>query len=114
MNAKRLHQVISLSVCVYVKVEVCFLTGHLPAAVLSNYNIYHTPNSGGNCKDQSGENVCCSKGVAARGESSNGIVIMTSYLRKTIVTMAFVNDFVRGGHGQLFHLVALYRCNLFV
>ena len=52
------------------------------------------------------------KGVATRSENSNEIVSMTSYLRKTIVTTAFVNDFVQGGRVELYRLVALYCCIL--
>ena len=37
---------------------------------------------------------------------------MTSYLRKIIVTIAFVNDFAQGGRVELYRLVALYRCIL--
>ena len=50
------------------------------------------------------------KGVATRSENSNEIVSMTSYLRKTIVTIAFVNDFVQGERVELYRLVALYCC----
>ena len=48
-----------------------------------------------------------SKGFATRSENSNEIVSMTAYLRKTIVTIAFVNDFVQGGRVELYRLVAL-------
>ena len=51
-------------------------------------------------------------GFATRSENFNEIVSVTSYLRKTIMTIAFVNDFVQGGRVELFHLVALYRCIL--
>ena len=54
----------------------------------------------------------CAEGVATCIENSNKIVSVTSYLRKTIVTIAFANDFVQGGHVELFRVVALYRCNL--
>ena len=37
------------------------------------------------------------KGFATRSENFNEIASVTSYLRKTIVTIAFVNDFVQGG-----------------
>ena len=43
-------------------------------------------------------------GFATRSESSNEIVSMTSYLRQTIVTIAFVNDFVQGGRVELYRL----------
>ena len=49
--------------------------------------------------------IYLSKGVATRSESSNEIVSVTSYLRKTIVTIAFANDFVQGGHVELFRIV---------
>ena len=52
------------------------------------------------------------KSVATRSENSNEIVSVTSYLRKTIVTIAFVNDFVQGGRVELYRLVALYCCIL--
>ena len=52
------------------------------------------------------------KGVATRSENSNEIVRVTSYLRKTIVTIAIVNDFVQGGRVELYRLVALYCCIL--
>ena len=52
------------------------------------------------------------KGFATRSENSNEIVSMTSYLRQTIVTIAFVNYFVHGGGVELYRLVALYRCIL--
>ena len=42
------------------------------------------------------------KGVATRSEKSNEIVSITTYLRKTIVTTVFANNFVRGGHVELF------------
>ena len=58
--------------------------------------------------------TCCrySKGVATRSENSNEIVSVTSYLRKTIVTIALVNDFVQDGRVELYRLVALYCCIL--
>ena len=34
------------------------------------------------------------------------------YKKKTIVTIAYVNDFVQGGRVELFSLVAFYRCIL--
>ena len=52
------------------------------------------------------------KGFVTRSENSNEIVSMTSYLRKTIVTIAFVNDFVPGGCVEVYLLVALYCCIL--
>ena len=36
-------------------------------------------------------------GFATRSENFNEIVSVTSYLRKTIATIAFVNDFFQGG-----------------
>ena len=51
-------------------------------------------------------------GFATGSENSNEIVSVTSYLRQTIVTIAFVNDFVQGGRVELYCLVALYRCIL--
>ena len=52
------------------------------------------------------------KGVATRSENSNEIVSVTSYLWKTIVTIAFVNDFVQGGRVELYRFVASYCCIL--
>ena len=52
------------------------------------------------------------RGVATRSENSNEILSVTSYLRKTIVAIAFVNDFVQGGRVELYRLVALYCCIL--
>ena len=49
------------------------------------------------------------KGFATRSENSNEIVSMTSYLRQTIVTIAFVNDFVQGGGVELYRFIALYH-----
>ena len=50
------------------------------------------------------------KGFATRSENFNKIVSMTSYLRKIIVTTSFVNGFDKGGHVELYRLVALYGC----
>ena len=44
-------------------------------------------------------------GFATRSKNSNQIVSVTSYLRKTIVTIAFVNGFIQGGHVELFRFV---------
>ena len=52
------------------------------------------------------------KGVATRSENSNEIVSVPSYLRKTIVTIAFVDDFVQSGRVELYRLIALYCCIL--
>ena len=48
-------------------------------------------------------------GFATRSENFNEIVSVTSHLRETIVTIAFVNDFVQGGRAELYRLVAVYR-----
>ena len=61
--------------------------------------------------NQDGKIAQC-KGVATRSENSNEIVSVTSYLRKTIVAIAFVNDFVQGGRVELYRFVALYCCIL--
>ena len=51
------------------------------------------------------------QGFATSGENFNEIVSVTSHLqKKTVVTIAYVNDFVQGGRVELFRLVALYRC----
>ena len=52
------------------------------------------------------------KGFATRSENSNEIVSVPSYLRKTIVTIAFVDDFVQSGRVELYRLIALYCCIL--
>ena len=45
------------------------------------------------------------KGVATRSKSSIEFVSVMSHLRTTIATIAFANDFVQGGHVELFRLV---------
>ena len=52
------------------------------------------------------------KGFDTCSENFNEIVSVTAYLRKTIAAIAFVNDFVQGGHVELYRLVALYCCIL--
>ena len=42
----------------------------------------------------------------------NEIVGVTSFSRKTIVTIAFINDFVQGGCVELFCFVSLYCYNM--
>ena len=51
--------------------------------------------------------ISTTKGIATRSENLTKIVGMTSKPRKTIVAIASVNDFVQGGHVELFRLVAL-------
>ena len=63
-------------------------------------------------KKQSARYKVNSKGVATRSENSDEIVGVTSYLRKTIVTMAFVDNFVQGGRVEVYRLVALFCCIL--
>ena len=48
------------------------------------------------------------KGVATRSKNFNKIVSMTSHLQKTIVTIAFANDFIQSEHVELFRFVSLY------
>ena len=56
--------------------------------------------------------VTVNKDFATRSENANEVVSVTTYLRKTVVTIAFVNDFVQGVRVELYRLVALYRCIL--
>ena len=43
-----------------------------------------------------------SKGFATRSESSIEIISVMSFLQKTIVSMAFANDFIQGGQVKFF------------
>ena len=52
------------------------------------------------------------QGLATRSENFNGIVSVTSYLRKAIVAIAFINDFVHGERVEFYRLVVLYHCIL--
>ena len=49
-----------------------------------------------------------SKDMATHCENFNKIIGLMSNSRKTIVAIAFANDFAQGGHVELFRHVALY------